>query len=141
MMEKEARMSAAHVVASELNGHVDSSALRQNKKCHNQDLRIKPNASNAIFYMDKFNEHMETANKLIRKSSKSDPTGRIDAEDTGKEFESIVSRLKSMNTLYAKQQNRHHPEEKKMTFAGCIFCLCRAEVSCFFGERSHQRYH
>lgn len=116
MMEKEARMSAAHVVASELNGHVDSSVLRQNKKCHNQDLRIKPNASNAIFYMDKFNEHMETANKLIRKSSKSDPTGRIDAEDTGKEFESIVSRLKNMNTLYAKQQNRHHPEEKKMTF-------------------------
>ena len=30
MMEKEARMSA-HVVASELNGHVDSSVLRQTK--------------------------------------------------------------------------------------------------------------
>ena len=74
---KEAR-TAAHVVASELNGHVDSSVLDKTK--YNQDLRIKPNASNAIFYMDKFNEHMGQPNKLIRKSSKSDPTGRIDAE-------------------------------------------------------------
>ena len=50
--------------------------------------------SNAIFYLDKFNERMETANKLIHKSSK----------------------LRGMNTVYAKQQHRQNPEEKKMTF-------------------------
>ena len=59
---------------------------------------------------------METANKLIHKSSKSATTGRIGAEDTGNEFESIVPKLRGMNTVYAKQQHRQNPEEKKMTF-------------------------
>ena len=119
MMEKEARMSAAHVVASELNGHIDSSALRQTKGGHNWGLRMNSNPSNAIFYMDKFNERMEIANKLLHKPSKdASRKGRIDAEhtDTEKDFASIVSRLKNMNTIYATHQKLHQPEEKKMTF-------------------------
>ena len=68
-------MSAAHLVASELNGHTSSrlisSTIVPDSKGSSTGGAMTAsymNPSNPIFYMDKFNSRMEEANLLLKKN-------------------------------------------------------------------------
>ena len=65
-------MSAAHVVASELNGHVASKFL--------SSTIADGQNSNPIYFMDKFNDRMEEANLLLQSNTpqKQSKTANLD---------------------------------------------------------------
>ena len=115
--EREARMSAAHVVASELNGHVASKFLSSTIS----DGQI----SNPIYFMDKFNDRMEEANLLLQRNTpqkqsktanlddNNDKNGAVvmDKIETKRNFDHLVSRLKNMNHVYFMEQNYNNAEK------------------------------
>eukprot|EP00943_MAST-04B_sp_MAST-4B-sp1_P005233 g5233.t1 len=133
--EREARMSAAHLVASELNGHASSrlisTTIVPNSKGSSTGAMTASymNPSNPIFYMDKFNSRMEEANLLLKKNSQSAQHMKTTAgvannnsslksvyncDQQQKNFENIVSRLKNMNHVYFTDQNYQGEKELKI---------------------------
>jgi len=130
--EQEARMSAAHLVASELNGHTSSrlisSTIVPDSKGSSTGAMTASymNPSNPIFYMDKFNSRMEEANLLLKKNFESSQHIKTTAgnannnsslksvtncEQQQKNFENVVSRLKNMNRVYFTDQNYQGEKE------------------------------
>ena len=118
--EREARMSAAHVVASELNGHVASKFL--------SSTIADGQNSNPIYFMDKFNDRMEEANLLLQRNTpqkqsktanlddNNDKNGAVvmDKIETKRNFDHLVSRLKNMNHVYFMEQNYNAEKDLKI---------------------------